>query len=241
MVRRGSTTHIMKMVRKCSPRHTDHDGNGTNTPISIHRAALTTGRRLPELRRDAFFEIARGHSRHRRGLGLRARELELCPACAAPKPSTCRLLLLIRCPHLASSTPTARPDRSAIEDDSEALKNASERAEFYRRAAIDGLRGPVRADKKWKELNYEPVTYRRRRRSPKSTLPPVSWLARSAATSIIYRWTHGRYRELQDLFPDNFVREVRLGQRHEVLALRVGGADENSLVHAPLPPPVSGG
>ena len=83
--------------------------------------------------------------------------IELCPACSSAKALNVSSMLIIdtvSTPRIIDAYGSTALIDPLIEDDSEALKNASERAEFYRRAAIDGLRGPVRAyDKKWKELN----------------------------------------------------------------------------------------
>ena len=127
-----------------------------------------------------------------------------------------------------------------IEDDSEALKNASERAEFYRRAAIDSLRGPVRAyDSSWTELNYEQVTYTVGDvvRLEVDFTAGVSWLAEEspprAYISTDSSDDTGNSRTCSRTTSRS--RKYVSGNGTRFLRFEWEVPDENPLVHAPLP------
>ena len=94
-------------------------------------------------------------------------------------------------------------------------------------------------DKKWKELNYEPVTYTVGDvvRLEVDFTAGVSWLAEESPPPRLYiDGLIGRYREFQDLFPDNFTfAKYVSGNGTRFLRFEWEVPDENPLVDAPLP------
>ena len=94
-------------------------------------------------------------------------------------------------------------------------------------------------DRKWKELNYEQVTYTVGDvvRFEVDFTAGVSWLAEESPPPRLYiDGLIGRYRELQDLFPDNFTfAKYVSGNGTRFLRFEWEVPDENPLVHAPLP------
>jgi hypothetical protein len=127
-----------------------------------------------------------------------------------------------------------------IESDDEAFLNASIKAEFYRRASIDGLRGPIRMyDKKWKELNYEPVTYTVGDviRLEVDFTAGVTFLSEDSPPPRLYLdGLIGRYRDLQELFPENFTYAKYVsGNGTRFLRFEWEVPDEDPFVDAPTP------